>query len=132
LTVDLALFSANALKIPSGGWFPLVIGLVVFTIMTTRRAGRRLVLTRLASETVPLANFLATCETAPEARVWGTGVFLTAQTGRLPSTLLRKPQAQQGAASDGAAGPSCHREHSPSCGPRPDQGARARRGFLTN
>jgi len=43
LTVDLALFGANALKIPSGGWFPLVIGLVVFTIMTTWRAGRRLV-----------------------------------------------------------------------------------------
>ena len=45
MTVDLALFSANALKIPSGGWFPLVIGLAVFTIMTTWRTGRRLVVT---------------------------------------------------------------------------------------
>jgi KUP system potassium uptake protein len=88
MTVDLALFSANALKIPSGGWFPLAIGLVVFTIMTTWRAGRRLVLTRLTSETVPLANFLATCETAPEARVSGTAVFLTTQTERVPTTLL--------------------------------------------
>jgi KUP system potassium uptake protein len=41
------LFGSNALKIPSGGWFPLVIGIVVFTIMTTWRAGRRLVLARL-------------------------------------------------------------------------------------
>ena len=49
MTVDLALFGSNALKIPSGGWFPLVIGIVVFTIMTTWRAGRRLVL-----ENVPL------------------------------------------------------------------------------
>jgi KUP system potassium uptake protein len=89
MTVDLALFGANALKIPSGGWFPLVIGLGVFTIMTTWREGRRLVLRRLANETVPLANFLATCETAPEARVSGTAVFLTAQTERVPSTLLR-------------------------------------------
>src|SRR6266404_1303893 len=89
LTVDLALFGANALKIPSGGWFPLVIGLVVFTIMTTWRAGRRLVRTRLVSETVPLASFLATCEEIPEARVSGTAVFLTTQTELVPVTLLR-------------------------------------------
>jgi KUP system potassium uptake protein len=89
MTVDVALFGANALKIPSGGWFPLVIGLVVFTIMTTWRTGRRLVATRLASETVPLASFLATCEAAPEARVSGTAVFLTTQTERVPVTLLR-------------------------------------------
>src|SRR6266436_5038758 len=89
MTVDLALFAANALKIPSGGWFPLVIGLVVFTIMTTWRAGRRLVATRLASEAVPLASFLATCEEAAEARVSGTAVFLTTQTALVPVTLLR-------------------------------------------
>jgi KUP system potassium uptake protein len=80
MTVDLALFASNALKIPSGGWFPLVIGIVVFTIMTTWRAGRRLVLARLASQAVPLPSFLATCEEAPEARVSGTAVFLTTQT----------------------------------------------------
>jgi KUP system potassium uptake protein len=89
MTVDLALFGANALKIPSGGWFPLVIGIVVFTIMTTWRAGRRLVLARLASEAVPLASFLATCQTAPEARVSGTAVFLTTQTDNVPLTLLQ-------------------------------------------
>jgi KUP system potassium uptake protein len=89
MTVDLALFGANALKIPSGGWFPLVIGIVVFTIMTTWRAGRRLVQARLASEAVPLASFLATCQTAPEARVSGTAVFLTTQTDNVPLTLLQ-------------------------------------------
>jgi len=89
MTVDLAFFGANALKIPSGGWFPLVIGLVVFTIMTTWRTGRRLVATRLASETMPLASFLATCEEAAEARVSGTAVFLTTQTDLVPITLLR-------------------------------------------
>jgi KUP system potassium uptake protein len=89
ITVDLALFAANGLKIPSGGWFPLVIGLVVFTIMTTWRAGRRLVQSRLASETMPIASFLATCEKIPEARVSGTAVFLTTQTELVPVTLLR-------------------------------------------
>lgn len=89
ITVDLALFGANALKIPSGGWFPLVIGIAVFTILTTWRTGRRLVRMHLASEAVPLTAFLATCDQAPEARVSGTAVFLTTQTEDVPLTLLR-------------------------------------------
>jgi KUP system potassium uptake protein len=89
MTLDLALFGANALKIPHGGWFPLVIGLVVFTIMTTWRTGRRLLLARLASETVPLAAFLVTCQAAPETRVPGTAVFLTTNTDNVPATLLQ-------------------------------------------
>ncbi len=88
MTVDLALFGANTLKIPSGGWFPLVIGIAVFTILTTWRTGRRLVRMRLASESVPLADFLATCDQAPEARVSGTAIFLTTQTEDVPVTLL--------------------------------------------
>jgi KUP system potassium uptake protein len=89
MTVDLALFGANTLKIPSGGWFPLVIGIAVFTILTTWRTGRRLVRMQLTSEAVPLASFLATCDEAPEARVSGTAVFLTNQTQDVPLTLLR-------------------------------------------
>jgi KUP system potassium uptake protein len=89
MTVDLALFGANTLKIPSGGWFPLVIGIAVFTILTTWRTGRRLVRMQLASEAVPLASFLATCDEAPEARVSGTAVFFTTQTQDVPLTLLR-------------------------------------------
>jgi KUP system potassium uptake protein len=89
MTVDLALFGANTLKIPSGGWFPLVIGIAVFTILTTWRTGRRLVRLHLASEAVPLASFLATCDEVPEARVSGTAVFLTTQTQDVPVTLLR-------------------------------------------
>ena len=89
ITVDLALFGANAMKIPSGAWFPLVIGLVVFVIMSTWRTGRQLVLARGALEAVPIASFLATCEEAPEARVSGTAVYLTTQTAYVPATLLR-------------------------------------------
>jgi KUP system potassium uptake protein len=89
MAVDLALFGGNALKIPSGGWFPLAIGGVVFAVMTTWRTGRRLVLARLAEETVPLSAFIATAEAVPEARVSGTAVFLTARTGTVPLTLLQ-------------------------------------------
>ena len=89
ITVDLALFGANAMKIPSGAWFPLVIGLVVFAVMSTWRKGRQLVLARVALEAVPIASFLATCEEAPEARVSGTAVYLTTQTAYVPATLLR-------------------------------------------
>src|SRR5277367_183871 len=89
MTVDLALLSANALKIPTGGWFPMAIGIVMFAIMTTWRTGRRLVLAKLASESVPLADFLATCDQAPEARVSGTAIFFTTQTEDVPLTLLR-------------------------------------------
>jgi KUP system potassium uptake protein len=88
MTVDLALFGSNSMKIPTGAWFPLVIGLVMFTIMSTWRTGRRLVLAQLASATKPLANFLATCEEIPEARVSGTAVFLSTHREHVPPTLV--------------------------------------------
>ena len=88
MTVDLALFGSNSMKIPSGAWFPLVIGLVMFTIMSTWRTGRRLVVAQLTSATMPLAEFLATCEKAPEARVSGIAVFLTSQREQTPGTLV--------------------------------------------
>jgi KUP system potassium uptake protein len=89
IAVDLSLFGSNSLKIPTGAWFPLVIGLVMFTIMSTWRTGRRLVLSQLAGETMPLADFLAACETAPEARVSGTAVFLTTHMEHVPPTLVQ-------------------------------------------
>jgi KUP system potassium uptake protein len=89
IAVDLALFGANAMKIPSGAWFPLVIGVVIFVIMSTWRKGRQLVGSRAARGAVPIASFLATCEETPEARVSGTAVYLTAETAHVPATLVR-------------------------------------------
>jgi KUP system potassium uptake protein len=89
MAIDLALFSANSMKIPTGGWFPLAIGLAMFTIMTTWRTGRRLVLAQLATETMPLADFLGICQEAPEARVSGTAVFFTTRTEHVPATLMQ-------------------------------------------
>src|SRR5215472_8059626 len=58
--VDLALFSSNALKIPSGGWFPLAIGIIVFVVMSTWRGGRQLVFAQLSAASVPLSSLAAT------------------------------------------------------------------------
>lgn len=89
MAVDLALFSSNSIKIPTGGWFPLAIGFVMFTIMTTWRTGHRLVVARIENETMSFADFLVSCEEAPEARVSGTAVFLTTHTEHVPPTLMQ-------------------------------------------
>ena len=88
MAVDLALFSSNTLKIPSGGWFPLAIGVVVFALMSTWRAGRRLVLARLSASSVPVSVFLAEGCQAAQARVSGVAVYLTTHTADVPLTLL--------------------------------------------
>jgi KUP system potassium uptake protein len=87
LTIDLAFFGANALKITHGGWLPLVIGGFLFTLMTTWKTGRQLVAARLTARAVPLEEFLATAATTHPARVPGTAVFMTAQPRGTPPAL---------------------------------------------
>ena len=84
---DLAFFIANALKIPEGGWLPLVVaGFVYFTI-TTWRSGRTLVATEMSEGALPLREFLERMERAPD-RVAGTAVYLTADATRTPAAFL--------------------------------------------
>jgi KUP system potassium uptake protein len=87
LTVDLAFFGANVLKILHGGWLPLVIGTVLFTLMTTWKTGRRIVAERLTARAVPLEEFMARVAANPPARVPGTAVFMTAQPRGTPPAL---------------------------------------------
>jgi KUP system potassium uptake protein len=87
LLPDLAFFGANALKIPHGGWFPLVVAAGVMTLMTTWRTGRRLLNERLRREAAPLERFLA--ERAGElVRVPGTAVYLTRAAEGVPPALV--------------------------------------------
>jgi KUP system potassium uptake protein len=79
LVIDLAFFGANVLKITHGGWLPLVIGWLIFTLMTTWKSGRQLVAARLTARALPIENFLATVEATRPTRVPGTAVFMTAQ-----------------------------------------------------
>jgi KUP system potassium uptake protein len=87
LTIDLAFFGANALKIAHGGWLPLVIGGVLFTLMTTWKSGREIVAARLTARALPIEDFLARIVDTQPARVPGTAVFMTAQPRGTPPAL---------------------------------------------
>jgi len=84
---DLAFFIANALKIPDGGWLPLVVASLVYFTITTWRLGRRLVATEMSEGSLPLRQFLERMERAPD-RVAGTAVFLTADASHTPAAFL--------------------------------------------
>ncbi|MGI8424365.1 MAG: KUP/HAK/KT family potassium transporter, partial [Chloroflexota bacterium] len=88
LTVDLAFWGASLLKIPSGGWFPLVIAAVVFTIMTTWSTGRSILGERLRERAVPFEQFLQSIQTAPPIRVPGTAIYLARSPATVPYALL--------------------------------------------
>jgi len=86
--VDLAFFSSNLLKLFAGGWFPLVIGGVVFTLMMTWKEGRNLMRQAHEAEALDLKSFLDAVFVSPPQRVAGTAVFLTAESGIVPNALL--------------------------------------------
>ena len=88
LIIDLAFFSANLLKIMDGGWFPLLIGIVIFTVMTTWRRGRGLLLSRLRKEAMALDPFIESIAAHPPARVPGDAIFLTQNPEGVPHSLL--------------------------------------------
>jgi len=86
--VDLAFFSSNLLKLFAGGWFPLLIGGVVFMLMMTWKQGRALMATKQQADAIELDSFLDAVFMAPPVRVEGTAVFLTSETGTVPNALL--------------------------------------------
>ena len=88
LAIDLTFLASNSLKIPDGGWFPLLIGGIVFTLLTTWKRGRSLLMQRLAEDAMPLELFIQSIEASPPARVPGTAVFLTSTPNRVPHALL--------------------------------------------
>jgi len=88
LIIDCAFFGANLLKVEHGGWFPLALGLLVFTVMTTWRRGRELVLRQLKHGGIALAPFVESIAEHPPARVPGTAVFMTANLGAVPHAML--------------------------------------------
>ena len=88
LLVDLAFFSANALKIGHGGWIALLIGAVIFTLMVTWKDGRALLNQRLRENAMPLDLFLQSLTRGSTLRVPGTAVFLTSTSDGVPNALL--------------------------------------------
>jgi KUP system potassium uptake protein len=86
--VDVAFLFANLVKFMDGAWFPIALGIVVFTLLRTWGRGRRLLQTEILKDGIKLDTFLPGLMLSPPARVPGTAVFLTAQTGIVPKALL--------------------------------------------
>jgi KUP system potassium uptake protein len=88
LIVDAAFLTANADKVEHGGWFPLVLGAVIFTMMATWRRGRELVMREIRQSGLALQPFISSISAHPPLRVPGTAVFLTANLDAVPHALL--------------------------------------------
>jgi KUP system potassium uptake protein len=86
--VDFTYFSANIVKLFDGGWFPVLIGSIMFLLMMTWKQGRKLMSDRLREEAIDLTSFLEAVFVSPPVRVPGTAVFLTADQGTTPTALL--------------------------------------------
>jgi KUP system potassium uptake protein len=85
--VDLGYFTSNLTKIPAGGWFPLLVGGIAFTLLTTWAKGRQLMISRMNEASLPMEIFIKSA--APSAaRVPGTAVFMTSASSGVPHALL--------------------------------------------
>jgi KUP system potassium uptake protein len=86
--VDFVYFSANVVKVFDGGWFPVLIGAVMFLLMMTWKQGRKLMSARLREDAIDLKSFLEAVFVSPPTRVQGTAVFLVSDQGVTPNALL--------------------------------------------
>jgi KUP system potassium uptake protein len=85
--VDFAYFSANLTKVPDGGWFPLLIGFIAFTLLTTWARGRHLMMERMRESAMPVKVFVKSAVNSA-TRVPGTAVFMTSTPDGVPHALL--------------------------------------------
>lgn len=95
LSIDLLFFASNLLKLPAGGWFPLLIGAGLFMLMLTWLQGRERMTERLRADAIDLRGFLDAVFVAPPARVPGTAVFLSAEEGLAPNALMHNLRHNQ-------------------------------------
>jgi KUP system potassium uptake protein len=95
LAIDLAFFSANAIKLFDGGWFPLAIGVGVFVVMTTWWRGRVELAKAMDLGALPDELFLAEIAAQPPHRVKGTAVFMSSTPGGIPNVLMHHMKHNQ-------------------------------------
>ena len=88
MVIDVAFLASNSLKIPEGGWFPILSGIVIFTLLTTWKRGRSVLMNRLSDDAMPLDLFIQSVEASPPTRVAGTAMFLTSSPNSTPHALL--------------------------------------------
>jgi KUP system potassium uptake protein len=87
-TIDVTFFAATAIKVPHGGWVPLLAGAGIFALMTTWKRGRILLREKLAENSLPVDLFLEDIGRNPRIRVSGTAVFMTSEPSGVPTVLL--------------------------------------------
>jgi KUP system potassium uptake protein len=88
LCIDLTFFSANTVKLVHGGWFPIAVAMVLFTLFTTWYRGRQILMHQLAPGAIGIEPFVQSITQHPPTRVPGTAVFLTTATEGVPHALL--------------------------------------------
>ncbi|WP_159994761.1 potassium transporter Kup [Roseomonas sp. 18066] len=88
LLLDASFFISNVLKVPDGGWVPLLLGAGMFALMLTWRRGRELLFARFRQDSLPLKSFLARLPQSRTIRVPGIAVFMTGQADYVPAALL--------------------------------------------
>ncbi len=88
LTVDLAFFGTNLPKVPAGGWFPLVVGGLVFLLLSTWKRGRDILQQKLQEKAMPVDEFLEFLQESGPTRVAGTAVYMTTSHQGVPLSLL--------------------------------------------
>ncbi len=88
IIMDIMLLSSTTLKLFHGGWFPLLLGAILFTLMMTWKRGRELVFENLQKHAIPLPDFLDSLFVAPPERVYGTALFLRGESDGVPHALL--------------------------------------------
>jgi KUP system potassium uptake protein len=88
LVIDLAFFSANVHKVAEGGWFPLAVGIGIFSLMTTWFAGRARLYEAIRAATLPMKGFLESLAVENPHRVKGTAIFMTSNPEGAPPAML--------------------------------------------
>ncbi|MGE0172612.1 MAG: potassium transporter Kup [Oligoflexales bacterium] len=89
LSIDLAFFGANLIKVLDGGWFPLLLGTGIFLLMTTWKRGRQLLAERLMARSMPLEKFMQEMLSGVRIRIPGAAIFMTATPKGTPSALVQ-------------------------------------------
>ena len=88
LAIDLSFFAANIVKIADGGWFPLAVGIAIYTLMTTWQTGRRILNQRIARDALSIDDFVRDLASNRVPRVPGTAIFMSRSRTGMPTTLL--------------------------------------------
>lgn len=89
LLIECSFWGANLIKFAHGGWFPLLIGLVLYTVMTTWKRGRQILSARMREIVLPLTDFIAEVKQSNPTRVSGTAVYMTGQPDYVPAPIIQ-------------------------------------------